>query len=346
MNKVVILEKRFKICETQMTNLKKFAKVEMFEGADICKNIDLCSNANIVVVNSIKLTNEFFENCKDLKLVIKWGVGVDNIDIISASSHGVIVCNCPHYGTLEVAEYGFMLTLLSLRKFLPLHKKTVLDGWVDVHSDFYGRSLRGLTIGVVGLGRIGKAYLKMLNGFGAKVIAYSKTSKLDTSDEGFARQLDSLDEVLSSADVISLHLELNSHTAQLIDREKLKLFKKNAVLINISRGALVNEGHVLSALKSGHLSCYAADVFTNEPLAKDSPLRNNEKVIISPHYAYLSEQSCARIDVETVKCIEGFVKGKKLVSVLNARLLKDNGFAQNSYPHGYLPYSLDSYTFF
>ena len=340
--KIVIPENQFLPMQFAMDKLSKMGEVVLSENFTNTDFATACIGADIVIVNSAQIDNHFFETCPSVKFIIKWGVGVNNIDLDMASERGVIVGNCPHYGSLEVAEWALIMTLNYMRNFMPIVQSMKETGWADLNTTPYGVSLRGKTVGVIGLGRIGMAFAKMVEPFGAKVVCYSQSSTLEDNMSSYATQLNSMEEVLSVSDVVSLNLALNDATTHIINKDTLCAMKKDAILINVSRGALVDADAVLEALDNDRLGGYLSDVFEVEPLAKDNPLQKHPKTLLTPHMAYLSEQAHRRLDIEVLKSIQCYINKDTMVSILNADNLGLNGYHIDTYPYGQLPHNIDS----
>jgi D-3-phosphoglycerate dehydrogenase len=223
------------------------------------------------------------------RLIVRWGVGYDQIDVAAASELGIAVANAPSYGTDDVAEHAIALLLSAARRVTRFDRGMRRGEWPDVFSSGM-RRVRGRTLGIVGLGRIGSAVAARARGLGLNVVAVD--IRLDDA-EIRRRQAEprSLSELLGEADYVSLHVPLTSETTHLIDSAALARLKPGAVLVNTSRGPVVDQAALLVALEQGRLAGAALDVFEQEPLAADSPLRSMEQVILTPHAAGYSLDS-------------------------------------------------------
>lgn len=224
-----------------------------------------------------------------LKVVSKTGTGVDNIDVAAASACGIAVCNVVGYGTEVVSDHAIALALASLRRICEL------DG--DVHDgiwDYRRRrplgQVRGRTFGVVGMGHIGRAVARKAQGLGFEVIAWDRKGVPGRATlEGFP--FAELDEVVRKADVLSLHTALTPETTHLLNAERIASMKADAIVVNTSRGAVMDVDAVARALQEGRLWGAGIDVFPTEPLPEDAPIRTAPHAILTPHAAYWSEDS-------------------------------------------------------
>jgi len=218
------------------------------------------------------------ERADQLKVIARYGVGVDNVDLAAARELGIVVTNTPGANSVSVAELALTL-ILSLARQIPEAVSAVHEGkWPRLG----GLTLENKTIGLLGLGAIGKQLARRLQGFDCRVMAYDPFA-----DPGFAREhaveLANMDEVAAAADFLSLHLPLLPETRQLVNAEFLSKLKKGAFLINTSRGEVIDEEALLAALESGHLKGAGLDTFTVEPPDTANPLLRMPQVIATPH---------------------------------------------------------------
>ncbi len=252
-----------------------------------------------------KFTEKVFAALPELKTVVRYGVGVDNVDLEAASRHGVTVCNVPDYGTFEVADHALALMMACTRKIVAGNKQVKTGGW-DYAEVAPITRLSCMTVGIIGLGRIGKAFAKRVQALGCKVIGYDIDPKQVSAPEYSFIELKSEDEVLAQSDVISLHCGLNAGNDHFMNKAAFAKMKKGSVLINVARGGLVDEEALAEALQNGTLSGAGIDVTNKEPLQADSPLRSLKNAIVTPHMAWYSVQAAS--DLKT-KCAEEAVRG-------------------------------------
>lgn len=226
--------------------------------------------------------------------VIRYGVGVDNVDLEAARRLGVHVCNVPDYGVEEVADHAAAMALSLARKLGRYDAGIRAGGWTIGGMVDHVRSLGQSTVGLVGFGRIARAFACRMQTFGAQVVAYDPY--VAPADAGAVRAaMLPLDEVIAKADILSLHVPLTPQTRHMIGRAQIARMRKGALLINVSRGGLVDEDALAEALESGHLSGAGLDVFEREPLPAGSPLRAAPNTILSPHAAFFSDASVERL---------------------------------------------------
>lgn len=220
------------------------------------------------------------------RVVVRYGIGYDNVDIAAAQRLGIPVANVPDYCMDEVADHTMAMLLCQARKLLEAADSVAQGGW-DIPKGNVPR-LAGRCLGLVGLGRIGRRVGLRASAFGLQVKAYDPVVKSDTA--GIA-SVDTLDQLLADADYITLHLPLTPATRHLIDRRALGAMRRRPVLVNTSRGGLVDLEAVLEALDDGTLGGVALDVFEEEPLPADHPIRRHRGALITPHMSYYSNES-------------------------------------------------------
>jgi len=245
------------------------------------------------------VTAEIIARAPKLRLIQKIGSGVNTIDVEAAKKRGIAVCNLPGTNSRAVAEMTLLLMLACLRR-LPQLQTAMTTGWSDAWrlQDHLGE-IGGRTVGLVGYGEVPKLLQPMLEALGAKVLYWSRS-----------RKNAELHELVSRADIVSLHLPLTPDTQGLIDPRRMK---RSAILVNTARGALVNEDFLLEALKTGHLAAAGLDVFSQEPLRADHPLLSLSNVICAPHLAWLTGETLQRSIAAARENVERLRKGTPLL---------------------------------
>lgn len=256
--------------------------------------------------------NEVFEHAPDLKAVAKFGVGVDNIDIESASRHGVKVINAPGMNSNAVAELTVCYMLGLLRCVVPLHQSMLQSNWVR----YMGSELLGKTVGLLGFGAIAKSVAKKLAAFDVRVIAYDLFPNYEAA-ERLGVTMVSMDEIIEQSDIISLHIPPSKETYHLFNKDTFVRMKKGSYLINAARGHLVDLEDLSEALQSGHLAGAALDAFEVEPLPKDSPIFQCKNIILSPHTGAETAESYNRVSLSACADICAVLAGKEAVHCLN-----------------------------
>lgn len=224
------------------------------------------------------INREVIEAADRLKVIARYGVGVDNVDLEAAREKGIVVTNTPGANSASVAELTVGLILSLTRNIFPAVQATKMGEWPRMR----GVSLVGKTIGLLGFGSIGRQVASRLQGFNCTVIACDPTYDVEAA-EALGVEFRSEDELLRNSDILSLHLPLSAQTKEMINKELLGKMKPGALFINTSRGELIDEGALLKALKSGQLSGAALDVFAKQPPGADHPLLALPQVIATPH---------------------------------------------------------------
>ncbi|SMB99568.1 D-3-phosphoglycerate dehydrogenase [Thermanaeromonas toyohensis ToBE] len=253
-------------------------------------------DADAIVVKFAKVTRECIEASKRLKIIAKHGVGVDNIDVETATQRGIWVTNVPSVNADSVAEFTVGLILAVARKIPEGVEQIKAGEWR--RESLLGMELKGKCLGIVGFGNIGQRVARKISGFEMRVIAYDPY----VSEEKFLQygvELVDLNTLLKEADIITLHLPLNRETRGLIGEKELRIVKSSAFLINAARSEIVEKYALLSALKEKRLAGAAIDVFDNEPPSPDDPLLKLPNVIGTPHIAAMTREVQEKI-VKTV----------------------------------------------
>ena len=253
----------------------------------------LIAEADYAISGQVAVSSDVLRAGRKLKLVHKWGVGVDNIDIEAARALGIRVARTTGSNALPVAEFTIGLMISALRFIAWSHEELKQGRWATgrLPGDTY--TLSGKTVGIVGLGAIGKTVARLLAGFGCTLL-YSKRTPLDPAEEAaLGVRHASLAEILERADVVSLHCPLTPETTNLIDAAALRAMKKTAILVNVARGGVVDEQALVAALRSRAIAGAAMDVFSVEPLSPDSPLLALDNIVVTPHLAAMAADTFA-----------------------------------------------------
>ncbi len=261
----------------------------------------------LLVRSETRVTEAMLALAPRLRVVGRAGTGVDNVDVEAATRRGIAVLNTPGGNTVSAAEQAVAL-LLALVRRVPWAAESMRRGDWD-RKRFSGIELRDKVLGLVGLGRIGAHVASVARALGMDVVAHDPFLSEERARE-LGVTLVGLDDLLARADAVSLHLPLTTETTDLIDRRRLALMKPSAVLVNTARGGLVNETALLEALDAGKLAGAALDVFDTEPLPRESPLRQAERLILTPHLAASTTEAQERVAVEICRAVkEALVTG-------------------------------------
>ena len=249
-----------------------------------------------------------------LRLVHKLGAGVNTIDVDTATALGIAVANMPGANAPSAAEGTVLLMLAAMRRLLELDSATRAGrGWpTDAGLGETVRDIGSCTVGLVGYGNIAQRVEKIVAAMGARVI---HTSTGDDGSPGWCE----LSDLLAASDIVSLHLPLTPQTERLIDRTALESMKPNALLVNTSRGAIVDEPALVAALRSGRLAAAGLDVFASEPVAADNPLLRLDNVVVTPHVVWYTQDTMRRYLAEAIDNCRRLRDGQDLVNVVNGR---------------------------
>jgi D-3-phosphoglycerate dehydrogenase len=260
----------------------------------------------IIVRSKPKVTRRVIESADALRVIARAGVGLDNIDVEAAEKKGIRVINAPESVTQAVAELAVGLMLAVARKIAFSDRKMRSGEWVK--HEAVGLELKGKTLGIVGFGRIGKAVARICyHGFGMKVVYTDQRCDQEAGREFNAECVD-LETLLRRADIVSLHVPLTPETKHLINEDRLRLMKKTAILINTSRGAVVDTNALIKALREGWIAGAGLDVYEEEPLPKDSPLLELENVVLTPHIGASSVEAQEQAGLEVAQKIIEILK--------------------------------------
>ncbi|PUA33605.1 MAG: 3-phosphoglycerate dehydrogenase [Zestosphaera tikiterensis] len=276
------------------------------------KLLKLIEDVDVVFVRSKPLiTAAVISRGSKLKAIARAGVGLDNIDVKAAEARGIKVFSAPEAPTVSVAELTIGLMLAVVRKIAYADRKMREGKWVKKEAE--GIELRGKILGVVGFGRIGREVARIAKkGFGMKVIYYDIARADPKLEEELEATYVDLETLLKKADVVSIHVPLTPETKHLINESRLKLMKSSAVLINTSRGGVVDTNALVKALNEGWIAGAGLDVFEEEPLPQNHPLTKLDNVVLTPHIGASTEEAQERAGLEVVKkVIEFFGLTKK-----------------------------------
>lgn len=258
--------------------------------------IAAAGDAEVLLVSWCKfVTPAVMDALPNVRLIGRWGVGYDMIDAEAATAKGIAVVNTPTYCGDEVAEHAIALLFACGRGVTWSHER-MREGEYRI-PPFRIRRLAGRTLGIIGCGRIGSKVAARANALGLNVIAYDKY-RSDEELRAIGVEPRSFEEVVSTADFVSLHTPLNPRTRHLIDADALALMQPHAMLINTSRGGVIDQEALINTLEQGRIAAAGLDVFEEEPLAPDHPLRKLEHVTLTPHVAAWSEDSIDELRVE------------------------------------------------
>src|SRR5437870_4876978 len=280
--------------------------------------------AALIVRSETKVTGEVLNAAKKMRVVGRAGVGVDNVDVETATRRGVLVLNAPGGNTVSTAEHAFSLLLCVARK-IP-QADASLRGKKWSRKDFEGVELYNKTLGVIGMGRIGSELSRRAIAFGMRVIAYDPYLSAARARSLQVELVEELDDLLANADFISLHTPLTNETRHLLDMARISKTKPGVRIINCARGGLIDEASLASALHDRHIAAAALDVFEIEPLPEDSPLRAAPNLILTPHLGASTAEAQESVGIEIAQSIraallEGTIRNAVNMPNLDAKTL-------------------------
>src|SRR5256885_554616 len=287
--------------------------------------VDLIPQFSALVVRSqTKVTADILNAGERLRVVGRAGVGVDNVDVETATRRGIIVLNAPGGNTVSTAEHAFSLLLSVARKIPQADANVRNKNWNK--KDFEGVELYDKTLGIIGMGRIGSELSRRAIAFGMRVVAYDPYLSATRARRLQVELVDELDDLLASTDFISLHTPLTAETRHLFDRARLQKTKHGVRIINCARGGLIDEDALAAALQDRHVAGAALDVFETEPLPPDSPLRGAPNLVLTPHLGASTAEAQESVGIEIAQSIraallEGTIRNAVNMPNLDAKTL-------------------------
>ncbi len=281
---------------------------------------ELAGDCDAILTCFAKVTDKVIRSAPNLKVVSRYGVGVDNIAVDTATELGIPVTYVPDYCIEEVADHAMALLLTLARSVVNLNAEVRSGGWdPSVGRPVY--RLRGKTVGIVGYGRIGRAVAERARSFGFEIAVHDPYLSEDSFPAGQAPKFLSFDELLATADFVSVHTPLTTDTRHLIGEPELKKMKPSAFLINTCRGPVIDEYALAQALDDGELAGAGIDVLEGEPPPADHPIRSARNAVITPHTAFYSEESLHELQRRTAQCAADVLCGKIPENVYNGDVL-------------------------
>lgn len=324
MAKIVVTDSDFEVSDIEQKMIEgagiEFARFQDRSAAGIIAN---CADADGAITAYGQFTADVYAALPQLKVVSRTGVGVDTVDLPAATAAGVAVCNVPGYATEVVSDHAIAMTMALLRR-LPEINTDVHNGVWDYARHRPLGQVYGRTFGVVGMGDIGRAVARKANGLGFDVICWSHSLVPGRrTPEGY--DVVSFDDLLERADVVSFHTALVPATHHLLNAQNISRLKPDCIVINTSRGAVVDTSAVATALEAGKLWGAGIDVFEEEPLLADDPILKAPHALLTPHAAYWSEESGVELRTRTTQNAIDVVLGREPHDCLNKQVFDANG---------------------
>lgn len=309
--KIIVLDRNSLGTDTPLDGLCEFGEVEIYDSTSNEELGARIEHADVIVLNKVKITSEALATARQLKLICVFATGYDNIDLASAERHGVAVCNVPGYSTDSVALFT-VANVLSLYTHLWEYNSFVRTGEYSASQtpnklEPVYHEISGKTWGIIGLGNIGRAVARVAVALGARVIVNKRTP----IDEYRCVDIDTL---CCESDIITVHCPLNADTRDLINADRISLMKKDVVIVNEARGAVVNDIDIVQAIKNGRIGAFGSDVYTQEPFPFDHPfyeIKDFSNVLFTPHAAwgaYEARKRCIGIICDNIRA---FLAGER-----------------------------------
>jgi D-3-phosphoglycerate dehydrogenase len=330
--KVIFVEHGYKSIEPERRIIES-AGGTLIDGDrySLDESLRIAGDCEGIMLRRIKITRDHVKTFKRGKILMRYGVGVDNIDIGAATEAGLIVGHVPVYCQDEVSTHAIALLLACVRRLIPTSDALRAGGW-NVHEGDPIYRLAGKTLGIVGLGTLGQAVARKLQGWNLRLLGTDAFIEPEVAQTLNVR-LVPLETLLRESDFVSLHVPLLPETKHLIDASTLAQMKRGAILVNTARGPVVSGDDLLRALDEGQLSCAALDVFEEEPPAKDSPLRNHPRLLVTDHTAWYSEESQLELQRRAAEEVARCCTGHLPEAIANPEVLHKLGRAAEWQPN-------------
>ncbi len=316
---VYITDHTFVSTEPQRAVLGGMARLVDVNGRPMRSEDDViaaCPGAAALIVAFAPIGARVLDALPGLRCVVRYGVGYDNVDVAAAAQRGVWVANVPDYCVAEVADHTLALLLALARKILRLDASVRRSEWQPVAAARPLHRLAGRTLGIIGLGRIGSAVARRARAFGCRVLAYDKYLTAEAVRAAGAEPVD-LDSLLGACDALSIHAPLTEETRHMLDARAMARMRREAVIVNTARGAIVDTAALAEALTEGRLAGAGLDVFESEPLPADHPLRSAPNVILQPHAAWYSEESVLELQRSAAEEVARVLRGEPMRNPVN-----------------------------
>ena len=315
--KIVISDYYYENLNLERREIARLKDAELFDYH--CKTeeevIEAARDADVLIVQFAPITKRVIESLEHCKLIVRYAIGVDNIDVSAASEKGIYVANVPDYSLDEVSNHAIALLMACARK-LPSLASLVKEGKWDYSLVKPLYRMEGKVLGLVGLGRIPALVAKKMAGFGMRMIAYDPYMPAETAKE-LGVELVDFETLLAESDYISVHCPLNGETRHLFDYDKFKKMKRTAFIINTARGGVICEEDLIKALKEGEIAGAGIDVCEKEPIDPDSPLLKMEQAIVTPHVAWYSEEAVKSLQKKVAEEAVRVLSGEKPLHPVN-----------------------------
>ena len=317
MRKIVVFNKMDDPLTREMEVFSRFPDVELVKSNALTEEelIRDAKDAEVILFASAKLTRAVLTKLEKCKLIVRYGIGYDTVDTDAARECGIFVCNSPNYGVIDVAEHAFALMLACCKNLARLNDRVKCGNWSFDDIGIWNR-LTGKTIGFLGFGKIARAVCGFTKPFATRTLVYDPYVREDVLAEYGAESV-TLDELLASADFLTLHLPLSESTRHTIGKDELAKMKSSAIIINTSRGPIIDESALVDALESGVISGAGLDVFEDENGGIDPRLPKMRNVVLTPHVAWNTVEAVGAIHEEVAANVAKYLSGDRPDSIVN-----------------------------
>jgi phosphoglycerate dehydrogenase-like enzyme len=320
----VVFADRFFMSEKSLTEISSLGGYVWADAKDYLELSDRLSgfrSARIIVSEYVSINSLVLERAPGLRGVIAYGAGYDHIDVEAAAQRGVLVCNCGGENAEAVAEITFGLLLCLSRKIHLSDRYVRENHWKRGEGEalpewVMGTELQGKTLGIIGLGQIGSRVARIAKGFEMKILAYDPFARIQRSAWVKSAPFDDL---LSQADIVTLHVPFTPTTEKMIDSRALAAMKRKALLVNTSRGKVIDEAALLKALQEKRIGGVALDVFAEEPISGDHPFAKLGNVVLSPHIGALTQEAGERLSWAVARHTRDILEGRRPQCLINPR---------------------------
>lgn len=306
--KVVITDREFENINHEIEVLEKVgAEVHAYQYKDEEDVIKVAKDCDALIMQYANLSRKVIESLDKCKIISKYAIGLDRIDLEAATEKGICVANVPEYCVDEVSTHTIALILALSRKLL-LHDKNIKKGIWDYKLAKKIYNLRGQTIGIVGFGKIARMVIEKIRPYGMKVLVYDPFVPSEAIEQLGGRRVE-FDELIMDSDIVSIHVPLLETTRHMFFKEVFQKMKNTAILINMGRGPVIKEQDLIWALENKEIAAAGLDVTDPEPIEKGNPMLEMDNVMITPHAAYYSEDSQTALQTLTAESVAQVLSG-------------------------------------
>ncbi len=296
------------------------ARVELAEARTEDDVIKAARTADGILNRAAPMTAKVIEKLEKCKVIARYGVGVDNVDVSAATARGIVVANVTGYCDDEVSTQAIAL-MLSLARKLVSHDKAVREGAWDIGSADPIHRTKGQTLGLVGFGRIARMVARKMAGFGMTMLAYDPFVTQEQAEPLGVKMVD-LEALLKESDFVSVHAPMTPSTKHTINAKTLDLMKPTAYLVNTSRGGLIDQAALAKALEDKRIAGAGLDVYEREPLEPDSPLKALDNIVLTDHAGWYSEESIVELQTRAAMAVAAVLSGKRPESCVNPQVFE------------------------